>query len=76
VFAPATRDGRHCGRRSPPGWLRCHTVVVPDRAAGPLLPPSGGYYKKTQASDVAAVLDTLKIDKVVSHHHDILNMVG
>src|SRR2546426_8598605 len=39
-------------------------------------PPAGGYDKKAQASDVAAVLDTLKIDKVDLVTHDIGNMVG
>jgi len=44
---------------------RGHTVVVPDlRGMGLSSHPAGGYDKKTQAGDVAAVLDTLKIDKV------------
>src|SRR2546422_8235143 len=43
---------------------RGHTVIVPDlRGIGLSSHPAGGYDKKTQAGDVAAVLDTLKIDK-------------
>jgi pimeloyl-ACP methyl ester carboxylesterase len=38
--------------------------------------PESGYDKKTQAQDVARVLDALKIDKVDLVAHDIGNMVG
>src|SRR3954463_10058346 len=39
-----------------------HTVVVPDlRGMGLSSHPAGGYDKKTQARDVAGVLDALKI---------------
>src|SRR5947209_19977753 len=56
---------------------RGHTVIVPDlRGMGLSSHPAGGYDKKTQAGDVAAVLDTLKIDKVDLVTHDIGNMVG
>src|SRR5947209_14218679 len=56
---------------------RGHTVIVPDlRGIGLSSHPAGGYDKKTQAGDVAAVLDTLKIDKVDLVTHDIGNMVG
>ena len=42
-----------------------HTVVVPDlRGMGLSSQPAGGYDKKTQALDIAGVLDALKIDKV------------
>jgi len=65
------------GRRSPPGWRAGHTVIVPDlRRMGLSSHPAGGYDKKTQAGDVAAVLDTLKIDQVDLVTHDIGNMVG
>src|ERR1700680_956959 len=44
--------------------VRGHTVVVPDlRGIGLSSHPMAGYDKKTQAGDVARVLDTLKIDK-------------
>ncbi len=56
---------------------RGHTVIVPDlRGMGLSSHPAGGYDKKAQAGDVAAVLDTLKIDKVDLVTHDIGNMVG
>src|SRR5467141_2896506 len=56
---------------------RDHRVVVPDlRGMGLSSHPAGGYDKKTQAGDIAAVLDTLKIDKVDLVTHDIGNMVG
>ncbi len=56
---------------------RDHTVVVPDlRGLGLSSKPSGGYDKKTQAGDVAGVLDALKIDRVDLVTHDIGNMVG
>src|SRR3974390_2503820 len=39
-----------------------HTVVVPDlRGMGLSSHPEGGYDKKTQAGDIAGVLDKLKI---------------
>ncbi len=42
---------------------RDHTVVVPDlRGLGLSSKPAGGFDKKTQAGDVAGVLDALKID--------------
>ena len=53
------------------------TVVVPDlRGMGLSSHPEGGYEKKTQARDVARVLDKLKIDKADLVTHDIGNMVG
>ena len=53
------------------------TVVVPDlRGMGLSAHPEGGYEKKTQARDVARVLDKLKIDKADLVTHDIGNMVG
>src|SRR5581483_5615897 len=56
---------------------RNHTVVVPDlRGLGLSSKPAGGFDKKTQAGDVAGVLDELKIDKADLVTHDIGNMVG
>jgi pimeloyl-ACP methyl ester carboxylesterase len=56
---------------------RDHTVVVPDlRGMGLSAKPEGGFDKKTQAGDVAGVLDALKIDRVDLVTHDIGNMVG
>ena len=54
-----------------------HTVVVPDlRGLGLSSRPPGGYDKKTQAGDVAGVLDALKIQQADLVTHDIGNMVG
>src|SRR6516162_4206014 len=56
---------------------RDHTVVVPDlRGMGLSAIPPGGYDKKTQARDIAGVLDTLKSDRTALVTHDIGNMVG
>jgi pimeloyl-ACP methyl ester carboxylesterase len=56
---------------------RDHTVIVPDlRGLGLSSRPAGGYDKKTQAADLAGVLDALKIEKVDLVTHDIGNMVG
>ena len=57
--------------------VRDHTVVVPDlRGMGLSGKPAGGYDKKTQAGDVAGILDALKIDRAALVTHDIGNMVG
>jgi pimeloyl-ACP methyl ester carboxylesterase len=54
-----------------------HTVVAPDlRGMGLSSQPTGGYDKKTQAVDIARLLDALKIDKVALVSHDIGNMVA
>src|SRR5215471_11307554 len=54
-----------------------HTVVVPDlRGMGLSSHPESGYDKKTQARDIALILDKHKIDKVDLVTHDIGNMVG
>ena len=56
---------------------RDHTVVVPDlRGMGLSSKPAGGFDKKTQAVDMAGVLDALKIDRADLVTHDIGNMVG
>lgn len=54
-----------------------HTVVVPDlRGMGLSEHVASGYDKKTQARDISAVLDALKIGKVDVVAHDIGNMVA
>jgi len=54
-----------------------HKVIVPDlRGMGLSSHPEGGYDKKTQAGDIARVLDNLKIQKTDLVTHDIGNMVG
>jgi pimeloyl-ACP methyl ester carboxylesterase len=54
-----------------------HTVIVPDlRGMGLSSHPEGGYDKKTQARDIAAVMDTLGITEAALVTHDIGNMVG
>jgi pimeloyl-ACP methyl ester carboxylesterase/quercetin dioxygenase-like cupin family protein len=56
---------------------RDHTVIVPDlRGLGLSSKPASGYDKKTQARDVATVLDTLKVERADLVTHDIGNMVG
>jgi pimeloyl-ACP methyl ester carboxylesterase len=58
--------------------MRGHTVVVPDlRGMGLSSHPDTGYDKKTEARDIAQVLDSLKLTgplQLVTH--DIGNMVG
>jgi pimeloyl-ACP methyl ester carboxylesterase len=57
--------------------VRDHTVVIPDlRGMGLSSHPEGGYDKKTQAGDIARVLDALGIEKADLVTHDIGNMVG
>jgi pimeloyl-ACP methyl ester carboxylesterase len=56
---------------------RDHTVIVPDlRGMGLSAHPPGGYDKKTQGSDIAGVLDALKVERSDLVAHDIGNMVG
>jgi pimeloyl-ACP methyl ester carboxylesterase len=56
---------------------RDHTVIVPDlRGLGFSAKPASGFDKKTQAGDVAGVLDALKIESADLVTHDIGNMVG
>jgi len=56
---------------------RDHRVIVPDlRGMGLSTKPAGGYDKKTQAEDIAGVLDTLKIERADLVAHDIGNMVA
>jgi pimeloyl-ACP methyl ester carboxylesterase len=57
--------------------VKDRTVVVPDlRGMGLSSHPPGGYDKKTQAHDIAQVLDRLKIGSAALVTHDIGNMVG
>jgi len=56
---------------------RDHTVIVPDlRGLGLSSKPEAGFDKKTQAGDIAGVLDALNIDRIDLVTHDIGNMVG
>jgi pimeloyl-ACP methyl ester carboxylesterase len=57
--------------------VRDHTVVVPDlRGMGLSSHPEGGYDKKNEAADIAAILDELSIPRAALVTHDIGNMVG
>ena len=57
--------------------VKDHTVVVPDlRGMGLSSHPEGGYEKKSQANDIAHVLDALHVEKAALVTHDIGNMVG
>jgi pimeloyl-ACP methyl ester carboxylesterase len=54
-----------------------HTVIVPDlRVLGLSSKPPVGYDKKTQASDLAGVMDALNTPRADLVTHDIGNMVG
>jgi len=54
-----------------------HTVIVPDlRGMGLSSQPKGGYDKKTQAADIAMVMDKLNVRTADLVTHDIGNMVG
>jgi pimeloyl-ACP methyl ester carboxylesterase len=56
---------------------RDHTVIVPDlRGLGLSSKPAGGFDKKTQAGDVAGVMDALKVKRADVVAHDIGNMVA
>jgi pimeloyl-ACP methyl ester carboxylesterase len=57
--------------------IKDHTVIVPDlRGMGLSSQPKGGYDKKTQGQDIAAVMDKLKVQKADLVTHDIGDMVG
>ena len=54
-----------------------HTIIVPDlRGMGLSSYPDTGYDKKTQAHDIARVMDALNVQKADLVTHDIGNMVG
>ena len=56
---------------------RDHRVVAPDlRGMGLSAKSDGGYDKKTQAHDIAGLLDSLSIARADLVTHDIGNMVG
>ena len=57
--------------------IKDHTIIVPDlRGMGLSSYPKGGYDKKTQGQDIAAVMDKLGVQKADLVTHDIGNMVG
>ena len=57
--------------------VKDHQVIVPDlRGLGLSAKPAGGFDKKTQAADVAAVMDALGATKADVVAHDIGNMVA
>lgn len=57
--------------------MRDHTVIVPDlRGFGLSAKPDSVYDKKTQAADVAGVLDSLHVVRTDVVAHDIGNMVA
>ena len=57
--------------------VRDHTMVVPDlRGMGLSSHPEGGYDKKTQARDIAQLMDKQRVEKAAFVTHDIGNMVG
>jgi pimeloyl-ACP methyl ester carboxylesterase len=56
---------------------RDYKVIVPDlRGLGLSSKPAGGFDKKTQAGDVAGVMDALGVKRADLVTHDIGNMVG
>lgn len=58
-------------------FARRHTVIVPDlRGLGLSSKPPGGFDKKTQAHDVAGVMDQLGVAHADVVAHDIGNMVA
>jgi len=59
------------------GMVADRTIVIPDlRGMGLSSHPEDGYDKKTQATDMARVMDKLKVEKADLVTHDIGNMVG
>jgi pimeloyl-ACP methyl ester carboxylesterase len=57
--------------------MKGHQVIVPDlRGLGLSAKPAGGFDKKTQAADVAAVMDALGAKTADVVAHDIGNMVA
>ncbi len=57
--------------------VKDHIVIVPDlRGMGLSAHPDIGYTKKNQATDIAGVMDALKVQKADLVTHDIGNMVG
>lgn len=57
--------------------MQDHRVIVPDlRGLGLSSKPAGGFDKKTQAGDLAGVLEVLGVDQIDLVAHDIGNMVA
>jgi pimeloyl-ACP methyl ester carboxylesterase len=57
--------------------IRNHTVIVPDlRGMGRSSKPAGGFSKMNQATDIAALMDALKVAQTDVVAHDIGNMVA
>lgn len=57
--------------------MATRTIIAPDlRGMGYSARPATGYDKKTQALDIAGMLDALKIERADLVTHDIGNMVG
>jgi pimeloyl-ACP methyl ester carboxylesterase len=57
--------------------VRNHTVIVPDlRGMGRSSKPAGGFAKMNQATDIAALMDALKVARSDVVAHDIGNMVA
>ena len=57
--------------------MKDHQVIVPDlRGLGLSAKPAGGFDKKTQAADVAGVMDALGATRADVVAHDIGNMVA
>jgi pimeloyl-ACP methyl ester carboxylesterase len=57
--------------------VRNHTVIVPDlRGMGRSSKPTGGFSKMNQATDIAALMDALKVAQSDVVAHDIGNMVA
>src|SRR5690242_21380024 len=55
--------------------VRDHKVIVPDlRGLGLSSRPAGGFDKKTQASDILAILNKLGVERADLVTHDIGNM--
>jgi pimeloyl-ACP methyl ester carboxylesterase len=57
--------------------IKDHTVVIPDlRGMGLSSHPDTGYDKKTEATDIAQLMDALGVKQAALVTHDIGNMVG
>ena len=70
------RDRRHVGADGRRSRARPHRRGAGPARLGLSSKPAGGFDKKTQAGDVAGVLDELEIDRADLVTHDIGNMVG
>jgi pimeloyl-ACP methyl ester carboxylesterase len=67
----------HCWRKVLPALAAEHTVIAPDlRGYGRTDKPRHGYDKRTMASDVAALVESLGFDRVAVVGHDRGGRVG